>query len=212
MHLTENEILLYLEGKIYGSRKEEIENHLSSCSECTSLLADDYKLLKEIKIIKAPAVNKGYFKKAVELIKNPAKERNIWGKSLIFTTLVVIVFTFTIVFYFSNRSVNNIHSIYRGDNSSNYSFHLSPPDNFVIKSNSIPLSWGNVKNAVEYKLKIFDLSGNIIFNKTLSDTMLDINTSKKLKYGNNYLWEVEAFFPDGRSIKSTVASFKYLNK
>ena len=61
-------------------------------------------------------------------------------------------------------------------------------------------------------MTVFDLNGKMIFNKSISDTIINLNTGNYFKSGETYLWNIVAYLPDGRSIKSAVNSFEFSTK
>lgn len=216
MHLTENEILLYLEGKTSKQRKNEIEAHLSECSECTSILSELFSLKKKVDQIEVPDLDNETYKKALNLFSSSSRTDNPGlfkpRLSLVFSIAVALI-ALSFVFYLYRGDTPKVETRkYRGSDSFGNAIHLYPGENTSINSPTVSLKWNKVKNAMQYRVNVFDKNGNIVFNKVSADTAIHFNSQKLLSSGKTYLWRVEAFYPDGRSETSTVYSFKYAPK
>jgi|GEM_PF-5827321 len=216
MHLTENEILLYLEGKTSKQRKNEIEAHLSECSECTSILSELFSLKKEVDQKKVPDLDNRTYIKALNLFNSSSKTDNprLFKPKLSLVYSIVIVLTaLSFMFYLYRSDTPKIKTReYRGSDSFGNAIHLYPGENTSINSSTVSLKWSKVKNAMRYRVNVFDENGNIVLNKVSTDTAIHFNSQMLLSSGKTYLWRVEAFYPDGRSETSTVYSFKYAPK
>jgi hypothetical protein len=216
MHITENEILLFLEGKLSAEKRTGIEKHLSGCSECTSKLAGVYSFTKEIESSRDPELENKYFAKARSFgVKGNGKKlslNKVPMPSLVFALSVVIVAVVAAFFYLFSPVKNTEQLEYRGNIPLEYSLRLSPADGSVLESNYLNFSWNKVNNALEYKMTVFDLNGDMIFNKSISDTIINLNSRIYFKFGETYLWNIVAYLPDGRFIKSAVNSFEFSTK
>lgn len=216
MHITENEILLFLERKLSAEKRSEIEKHLSGCSECTSKLAGIYSFTKEIESSPDPELETKYFEKARSFRKKRKGGKTSINKipipSLVFALSLVVVAVIATFFYLYSP-VNETEQLeYRGNIPPAYNLRLLPADGSVLESDYLNFKWNKVNNALEYKMAVFDLNGHMIFNKSLTDTIIILSSKNYFKSGESYLWEIVAYLPDGRSIKSAVNSFEFSTK
>ena len=160
-----------------------------------------------------PVLEERCFQQAKSLVKAKREEKirvtRTSYPSLVFALSVVIVAFVTMVFYFSSQ-VQNVKLLnYRGEKTLIYNLNLSPSDGVPLDSNHLNFSWNKIKNTVEYKVTVFNLNGDIIFNKSVTDTILNLNSKKYFIPGKTYLWSVIVYLPDGRYIKSSVHSFEF---
>lgn len=216
MHLTENDILLYLEGKTSKERKKDIETHFSECADCTSLLSELYSLKKEVDLVAPQELDSRTWEKALRLVPPPKKKTAflLSRPKLYFiysATLFIITLASVLYIYHGNTHEILIRK-YRGNNLTGNAIHLFPGDNSSIHTVPFTFRWNPVKTAVQYSVDVFDISGNMVMNEMSADTVLHIATATFLQPGKTYLWKVEAFYPDGRSKSSSVYSFKYSPK
>lgn len=217
MHLTQNEILLYLENKTSRDEHEKVEVHLSNCKDCVSALSDTYKLLHDIDDIEDVPLKSETLEKAKKIVRHReySFERKKGRIKLVFGTAVLtIVFISAIVFYMGNEEViNDPEAKYRnktGFNKRTVDQQVYfPPDNFIITSESFSLKWMKSANAVEYRLNIFDDRGEKLLDVSTSDSAIIPGDFIKMIPGKEYLWNLETILPDGRKLKSSVFSFRY---
>lgn len=216
MHLTENEILLYLEGKTSGLRKKEIETHFSECEECTSLLSELYSLKKEVDQSAAPELDNETWLKAIRLVPPPERKTTFkLSKPIAYLiySAAFLVIALASALYVYHGNIHEDHTReYRGNNLTDNAIRLFPAENSSIHTLSFTFRWNPVKSAVQYRVNVFDESGNMVMNKMSADTVLHVATATFLQPGKTYLWRVEAFYPDGRSESSSVYSFKFTPK
>lgn len=215
MHISENEILLYLEGKLSETEKSGYEKHFGRCSECTAKLTEIYSFNEEIKKTENPEVPDTYFEKARLFGLNRTGDISInkaAAPSLAFALSVLLVSAVAVLFYLSTRQPGNVQTQYRGEKAIGYSMKLFPADGSVLASDHLNFSWSKISNAIEYKMTIYDLKGNMIFKRSVQDTILNFKSGNHIIPGNTYLWNIKVFLPDGRAIKSGIHSFKYSQK
>jgi hypothetical protein len=214
VHLSDNEILLYLERKTPHQRVAEIENHLAECQECSSALAEIYLLTHREEDV--PAVDPKYFEKALSIVKGaPRVKKNSRSPrarpALVFAVSAALVALVIFVFYYSpGPGTVNVMG-YRGSSAS-AELRLYPPDGAIVHAHGTDLTWNRVPAAREYKITISDINGYPVYSGSLSDTNVSLGGIGHFTPGKTYIWEVKAFLPDGRFVKSAVSSFEFSRK
>lgn len=217
MHLPQIEILLYLERKTSPEKRSEIEKHLADCRECSSALAEIYLLSGKTEEQGAPKLNREYAEQAKSLVKSRSngkiKSRGISDHpAMVFIISVLFVASVIVLFYYSAGRHNTRIMEYRGNTSTNNDMGLVPKDGSVVSPELLNFGWNKIQNALEYKMRIFDLQGNIVFTKALTDTNISPSVKSEFIPGKIYLWNVTVYLPDGRSLKSGLQSFKFVKK
>jgi hypothetical protein len=213
MHLTEKQILLYLDNKILPGEKKVIENHLSKCGECSFQLANTYKLLKKVQKSKTPEPGKEYFERAKNLvpyINDESLRKGNRPRALIVFSAATAAAVVIIIFFNLINPGADTQNLYRSNKIIGDRVILFPPDNSVITTDSFTVNWIKVLNATAYNVSIYSNDGELLVNKVSADTMINLGSSNNFILGEDYLWKLEALLPDGRTIKSPVYSFKYL--
>ena len=211
VHLSEDEILLYLGREIPRQRILEIENHLAECPECSSALADIYSLTQREEDV--PEVEPEYFEKALSIVKRAPRAKNnarspgarpawVFAVSVAFVALLVIVF-----YYSPGPGTGNVMD-FRGS-SAPTELRLYPPDGAIVHAHGTDLAWNRVPTALEYKITISDMNGYPVYSGSLSDSNVSLSGIGQFTPGKTYIWEVKAFLPDGRFVKSAVSSFEF---
>jgi hypothetical protein len=69
------------------------------------------------------------------------------------------------------------------------------------------LSWAAVPGATGYDVEVLAGNGAVVFSAAGPDTTAAWPDSVQLDPAGNYVWQVEAALPDGRTLTSAPGSF-----
>ena len=88
---------------------------------------------------------------------------------------------------------------------------LSPREGSVLKRGSIPISWQKVPEVVSYDVSIMTASGDIVISRQSENESINLPSDLPLQAGEKYFLSVRARLRDGRTIRSSVVSFRVID-
>ena len=211
-HISETEILLYLNNQLPDESRKEIEKHISTCSDCRSELWEMAQFKKKMNAADPPEVSEEYLKKAEDLIYGKKEEtvKKVFSRSKIILAAAVILialFLGFILFQLNSGSVETER--FRSYNEGLAVSPVLPEDETEIKDSTVEFKWHPVENAITYRLTLFNANGEELWDKQVQDTVQVLTNEVSLEPGNQYLWRIEAVFSDQRQITSGLQSFTY---
>ena len=211
MHLTENEIVFYLEGGYSASEAERIENHLADCPDCCTALAEINYLSVNYQKVSDEALNPELINKAKQLVepsldkeKSTKLFRNAYFKYAF--SIVVIIAVSVISYFIFTKKVPN--SVYRSAEESKNISTISPQNNALLAIDELKFSWHPVPKSISYKFILYNENGTTLWQSYLQDTLINVPPSVILAKGNTYLWIVETILPNELVERSELNVFK----
>ncbi len=124
--------------------------------------------------------------------------------------LIIIVLSFSLML--QDKFVND-GLITREPNINQTQVELNSPTNgSSIGSGTCEFEWKGSEYFSSYTLLILDSGGNIVREKKTDQTKLTFLSEIQLQPSMTYFWQVEAFFENGGSVLSEMASFNYTSK
>ncbi|MEK9136395.1 MAG: hypothetical protein AAB393_04680 [Bacteroidota bacterium] len=204
MHLTENEIALYIEDRLSPDAREKVEGHLADCSLCVEQVAALARLDEMLAGTADPALDTNVVRKAEEIVGEPfrqptAKMTSFWSP-VRYAIAAVLVVSVGIAYYFTTTPIETER--FRSDAHVPSSFILSPEDGATIPQEGLRFSWTAIPSAITYRLTLHELDGEVVWTIATKETSLTVAPTVALQTGNKYLWRVEALFPDDTRFRS----------
>jgi anti-sigma factor RsiW len=88
---------------------------------------------------------------------------------------------------------------------------LSPHDGAALKRRTVVFNWQSVPEVAFYDVSIMTASGDLVFSRQSEAESLDLPASLPLQAGVKYFVSVRAHLRDGRTIRSSVVSFRVID-
>ncbi|MBM2846873.1 MAG: hypothetical protein HW407_2185 [Bacteroidetes bacterium] len=211
MHLTEIEILLYVENKLPPEDRQELEAHVGRCDECARQFASLARLPDTLSENVPFEVNEAVLKEAVGLVGGKA-----WGRSWNFgffnppfrvafagvSVLAVALTTYLLV-------PRHEPSQFRSAETAAPMLRLFPSDGAKVADTHPAFRWSSTVKSSAYKFTLMDENGVSIWNWDVRDTAVSLPSTIVLIPGKTYLWRVESFLADKSLERSALHVFTY---
>jgi len=211
-HLTEADILLFLNDDLHDEQRIKYEKHLADCDNCSEKLADIYRLEERLKSSDPPEVDTESLEKAKKLVGNKENGNHFLLNLRHFSAAAIFLLAaFLAVWLWTGPEYSGQQEEFRSGSESPVVQPLQPGDGASLPNNNAELSWEPVVNSASYRLIIYAESGVEIWSTQIDSTKKNLPGNISLEPETRYLWKVEAIMPDGTVISSPLQSF-YLEK
>ena len=88
---------------------------------------------------------------------------------------------------------------------------LSPHDGSVLKRGTLIFSWKKVPEVAFYDVSIMRTSGDAVISRQSETESLNLSGDLPLQAAVKYFASIRAHLRDGRTIRSTVVSFRVID-
>lgn len=85
---------------------------------------------------------------------------------------------------------------------------ISPRNGGIVRRDNLELRWTPVTEAIFYDVLITSAAGDVVFEKQTEDTALNLGSAAPLVPGTKYFATVRAHLRLGKTVKSSVVSFR----
>jgi len=211
-HLTEADILLFLNDDLPDEQRIKYEKHLADCEDCSKKLADIYRLEERLKSSDPPGVDTESLEKAKKLVDNKENDNHfLLSSRRLSAAAIFLLAAFWAVWLWTGPEHSGPQEEFRFGSESPVVQLRQPGDGASLSNNNAELSWEPVVNSASYRLIIYTESGVKIWSTQFDSTKKNLPGNISLEPETRYLWKVEAIMPDGTVISSPLQSF-YLEK
>ena len=211
MHVTESDILLYLDDKLPAEDKQKLEQHVGRCNECAGQFATLVRLPHVLKESIPIKVDEETLNKAIKLVKR-AEPTIGWTFRVFahpFRTALAGVSVVTIALAVYLLIPRPEPAQFRSTDSSVPMLKLFPPDGATMSEPHLEFHWSSVARSAVYKFSLMDRNGVSVWNWDVRDTSLLLPSTVVLLPGKTYLWRVESFLADRSLERSALHVFTY---
>lgn len=206
MHISEAELILFLENKLPVKTRRRVEQHLSDCERCSADIAAIKRLDKVFADSSAPTIEPSVLERAGNLSAGrTARFFLIRGTAryAIAASIILAVGIGTIVLLRRPPKISE----FRRPGESAPAFNLLPEDGTAVST--VHFQWSRIPHARVYNVCLLEENGRILRMISTPDTNLTISSEVVLQPGKRYLWKVEAFLPDETKLGSKLHVFTY---
>ena len=210
MHLTEADILLFLEKRLTRDERKSIEAHLADCAGCISQLTAISRLKHELPGTTSPQIPKEAVQQAERIVKGSTSGDSAWwwlrvprlrfalgGLAVVAAGLVVML-----------QPDRSEVSRYRSSTRMSSTQLLDPADGSKVQPDNA-FRWRATQEAIAYRFTLHDHVGLIMWETDLSETTITLPNNLDLQPGERYFWRVESLFPDQSTQRSQLNAFTY---
>jgi len=211
VHVTESDILLYVEDKLPAEDRQNLEQHVGRCNDCARQFATLVRLPHVLKESIPIRVDRATLNEAAALVGSE-KQTSGWTfrafayplrTGLAGVSVAVIALT---VYLLIPRPEP---AQFRSTDSSVPMLKLFPPDGATMSEPRPEFHWSSVARSAVYKFSLMDQNGVSVWNWDVRDTSLLLPSTVVLLPGKTYLWRVESFLADRSLERSALHVFTY---
>lgn len=210
MHLSEADIVLFLEKKISRESRVRMELHFADCAACTEQLAAISHLDEAFSDKTAPGLSRETFEKAKHLAGKAAGPFSFlkpWTRPIRYSIAATVVIALGVGYVLLKDEKPSAQ--FRSPESASPSFVQLPEDGAIISSSERRLSWQSIPKSTAYRVTLYEESGAKFWDDVRKDTTLLIPETVVFGLGKRYLWRVEVLFPDESKFRSHLRVFTY---
>lgn len=207
MHLSEAEILLYLENKIEAGKRATVEEHVGGCAACAeqfAVLARLPELLEQDVPLTLDSATRQRAESLVQAKTNWGDIFSIFFRPRIALALVAIA-AVGVTAYFALQQPQP--STFRESTSRAALELLSPKDGAAVDEHPVSFKWKSTSSP--YIFSLYDDRGVVLWRKQTPDTMMTLPNEVELQQGKTYFWGVESSFSQQGVERSTLHAFTY---
>jgi hypothetical protein len=175
-HLTETELAAFLDGRVTPAERRRVEAHIDICDGCRRELVDVGRA------VVAPVVQ-------LKATSKPPTRR-WWIPAAIAAGVVALLV--------APRATTRPPPRDRGARAPHFTDErlariaiISPPDDVTVSAHRIVFTW-HAFAADVYQLSLLSESGDPIWEKEITDTIVALPASVKVTAGTGYFWRVDA--------------------
>lgn len=218
MHVSDHDMLLYLEDRLPTARRQSIERHMGNCNGCARQFAALARLPNILEETIPIEVNEATMARAKALVRaeRPALR---WLRiplaryRVAFAGLAAAAAISTVVLLFPVSETQQFRSVDR----TAPGFTMSPPDGAHITELQPQFAWSSIRSSPDlpstagsvYKFSLLDQQGVTVWSLDVRDTSVMLPASVVLVPGKTYLWRVESFLVDRSLERSSLHAFTY---
>lgn len=219
----EEKLLAFLEGGMKMKDQKNLYAHLANCGSCMDRLIALDSFLQELKaegVLTAEESKAGSAKEFIRNLVDTTQQKlgSFWDSITSIQpayrwagiALLIIVVGFS--FVLQDKFINNGLITREPDINQTQIQLIGPNNESIVRSSPLEFKWKGSEYFASYSFLILDSEGNIIWEKKTNQTRLTLPTEIQLQPSMTYFWQVEAFFENGGSVLSEMASFNYTTK
>mgnify|MGYP000170982352 CR=1 FL=1 len=213
MHLTEAEIILYIENKLGVDERTRIETHIGGCAACASqfaaiaqipsILSKDVPLHVDRKtrqrVMQLVQSERRKFLRLFDFLNPPARF------ALAGLAAAAILATSYIYFFTKHHPVP---SQFRSGEETATIENISPQDHAVVRETPVRFVWRS-SSPVGYRFQLFSENGVPLWSAFVADTTLILPPTVVLQLRKTYLWSVETPLTNATGRPSRLSSFVF---
>jgi hypothetical protein len=178
-HVNDEDLAAFVDGELDAEARRRIEVHLVGCDDCRAIVA----AAGRFEVPPAPQ----------------AQRKILWlGGGLAAAAALVL----TVVSQPKRTEpVSRTRDVEVVGPSGLGFARQAPPDDAVVRPDTLAFSWTPVGDEATYRLTISTAAGAIVWSERTTDTSLALppSVAGRLEAGRDYYWQVEAVLPDLRS-------------
>lgn len=182
-HVSRSALTAYVDGKLEGGAREQLESHLAVCDECRAQVM------------------------AASLTRDPLTQRRTsrtgCGLGALLAAAVVVAL---ITFVRPPTAPRDDTDAERPGGSHGELQSLLPIDGATVDPTSLEFAW-TFEEGAAYRLTVTDANGGAVWEANTRATSLRLPTDIVLPVGARFHWYVDALLPDGSTSASGPRSF-----
>lgn len=209
MHLDENDVARYVEGRVTEEERRDLESHLAGCPECSRRVAEARQFLDEIREQEASPLNSEMRREAETFgIEGAERRKEVRRpfRSVAMAGVVVVLLGLAGILYwqFWGAEPTRLRSL-----SEKKRLTVRAPADGAEVSRRPVFACDSLPGALAYRVTLYAPNGTILWEGDTTAARVALPPEVSLTEGQTYLWRVKALRSDGRSIRSNLQTFRY---
>ena len=208
MHLDEYTIARYLDARIAGPEKQQVETHLAGCPVCSEALASAYQMVQTVAEAEAPLPDPAAVQRAERLVRAPARVSRLdlfYGRPVGLALAALAVVGLGLAVYFGVLAPDQDR--FRTTAAPRTLTATTPPDGALVEAQPLVFSWEPLEDAVRYRLMLYTDDASILWEGDTAEGLLTLPDTVRLETGMQYLWRVDALLANGFTTATELHAF-----
>lgn len=204
------EIASFIDNTLTKEEKNNFINHIVECEKCYNDILETFLLIGKEPDIEFLELDEKIKKQALSFGNNQsipgAKPKLKSGKnkiSISFAMALVII----VILVVTNIKVDKREKLFRADKIPLTMEIVSPDEGSQIEKENIFFKWVKLDSVLSYRIRIYNESGNVLFDTSLSINSIDLSSKINAQDNGKYFWDVQANFFNGNIITSRLNAF-----
>jgi hypothetical protein len=195
MHLTEADIILYIENKADNAARDGLEAHIGDCAECANQFAAISQLrhvLEEENTLSIDPHTRQHVEGLVQTERTGFSPGRFFYPPVRIAFAVVALAAIGVVAYLSlHEKPEPLPSQFRSGEPSGTITILEPADGSVLEKGAVTFRWQRAAGE-GYRFQLADEAGTPLWTVFVRDTAVVLPTEVVLIDGKTYLWSVQS--------------------
>ncbi len=208
MHIDENDIARYVDGRITDDERGEIEVHLAECPRCRNQVAAVHQLLED-ESGREGGMDFGVREQAEALGGGEAEGRSSdrrMGRRFVAGAAAVVLLTVASLLYWQHQGPPP--SRLRSSSTPSHLTVSAPADGATVSSRPVFVC-APVSEALSYRVTLRAPDGTVVWKGDTTAARVPLPPDVSLAEGQTYLWRAEALHSNGTTIRSNLRTFTY---
>lgn len=209
MHLDENDVARYVDGRIGEMERSDIEAHLAECPACSEQVAEARRTLDGLQEQEAPPLDPEVQRKA-EAFGTEEKEKRDreprFARPAAVAGALALLLGIMGILYWQLRGP--APSQLRSSSAISALTVRAPADGATVSKRPVFVC-APVSGAVGYRVTLRTSEGTVVWEGDTTAARVRLPAGVSLTSGDTYLWRAEALRGDGTTLRSTLRTFTY---
>lgn len=209
MHIDENDIARYVDGRLSDDERRDIESHLAECHRCRNQVAAVHRILGN-RGEQGPALDPEVRARAEALGRTEEDEESIeWERArdpMAIAMVVGLLLGVGALLYgpFQGPAPSRLRSSAEAS-----ALTVQAPADGATVSERPVFECASVSEALGYRVTLQAPDGTVVWEGDTTAPHVRLPADVSLTAGTTYLWRAEALRADGTTLQSNARTFTY---
>ena len=201
----ETQLAAFVDGGLTPRERGRVAGHAAGCGYCIGQIGTLARMAAAEPPFEVPPAVLARARALAPVSAAPLGWR--WGMAVAAATGFAVILTFSVR---APRSAGDstIEQVRKAPDPSALPELLFPREGTVVERQALVFQWRPVEPSLYYDVRILSADGDPIWNERISASKAQIPQSIRLVPGQKYYASVDAWLPDGKSVKCPVVGFK----
>lgn len=209
MHIDENDIARYVDGRLSDDERRDIESHLAECRRCRNQVAAVHQILENGEG-QEPALDPEVRARAEALGRmEEDEESNEWQRGrrpMVMAMAVTLLLGVAALLY--GQFQEPTPSRLRTSSDAPALTVQAPADGATVSERPV-FKCASVSEALGYRVTLRTPDGTVVWEGDTTAARVHLPADVSLTAGETYLWRAEALRTDGTTLQSNARTFTY---
>lgn len=209
MHIDENDIARYVDGRLSDDERRDIESHLAECYRCRNQVAAVHQIL-ENREGQEPALDPEVRARAEALgtTEENGSHETKWGRRRPVVVSATVALLLGIGGLLYGQFQEPAPSRLRTSPDAPALTVQAPADGATVSERPV-FKCASVSEALGYRVTLRTPDGTVVWEGDTTAARVHLPADVSLTAGETYLWRAEALRADGTTLQSNARTFTY---